>query len=191
MEGLWILLGGAITAVSGVIFWFLNSRTAREVQEREERHELQMQEQRLQAERQSKEDDAVRAMRRTRLQPLFDVLAELDNYLAYCSFRRAVEEAEQAGVPQRIAAHLFPEGVSPERLRRMQEEVKNLVPDPPADLSSRALISLSRIGDEGLREEMSRVFHAMFKPGSDWVGLASKMADIHARLERYAASIHS
>ena len=32
MEGLWILLGSSLSVISGIVFWYLNSRTARETQ---------------------------------------------------------------------------------------------------------------------------------------------------------------
>ncbi len=196
MEGLWIVLGSALSTVSGVVFWVLNSRTARDTQERQQRHDLQMQGQRLDAERRAAQDDALREARRARLQPVFDVLAELEVGQAHAMWKEAIERVEASGEAEKAATQVLagqmpPEGASKaarDVAREALQELLKEVPPPSKALAMRAAPVVFRIGDETLRTELVALLMsaALEKLGEDAL---SKMADIHARLEAYVAKI--
>ena len=74
MEGLWILVGAALSTGSGIVVWWLSSRTAREVQETEHSHDADLQDRRLEAEREAARSETKRAYLKQRAQPLLEFL---------------------------------------------------------------------------------------------------------------------
>ena len=182
-----IVLGGAIAIASGTVMWYLNSRTSREVQERQQKHELEMQEQRLEAERQNRRDESARNVRYARLQPVFDLLAEVEGGYAHRAWKLMLEQAEVEGALDSAIAQQLPQDVR----EQVWTEVVNRVPPSPVELLARASAIIFRVDDEDIRRDLLLLVFSLFKSDLDIDALLRKIADVHARLERYAASVDS
>ena len=74
MGGVWIVLGSGLATASGFLFWHLNSRTSRDVQMRHHAHELEMERQCREADRDVRHEEALREHLKERAQPLSDFL---------------------------------------------------------------------------------------------------------------------
>jgi hypothetical protein len=190
-----ILLGGLIGIAATVVGWFLNSRTARDAQQRQRKYDLEMQEQSLQAERQKGRDEALREARRDRLQPVFELLRELEQTLAYRLSEESIQAFEAAvGLDSPLAPAVAggaPDGArrtSREVLQEMVAELRRDIPPAPKDLVTRAASVILRIGDEDLRNNLLMVCVAA-SSGDYESRVFANMAIIHARLEAYAVAI--
>ncbi len=194
MEGLWIVLGSLLSTISGVIFWFLNSKTSDNVQTRAQEHEARMQEQRIASERHGQRDEAIRAMRRERLQPVFDVLQQVDNWLTFQGWRHVIESAESTKMEREVLQKLFPSGLPREAISAIADvrlEIRQLVPPPSPDLPFRAITAAVRVDDEQLSADLLLLGAALANP-SDQIGwVSANLPKIHTRLEWYAAAAES
>lgn len=190
MEGLWILLGAALSTASGIVFWLLHSRTARETQERQQRHDLQMQQQQVVAERQNAQDEAIRAMKRARLQPVFEALAQLDDGFAHFRWQKMADSLEETGEIGEAARKRFPEGVSTEVIRDVVSGLRKEFPAPTAAGVLRAITTLHRVADSSLQEDAVAVLLPLLMGDSaedERQSAASRLPSLYARLETYAA----
>lgn len=86
------LVAGVLAIASGVVGWFLNARTAREMQERQQEYDARMLERRLQDDRALRKNEVLRTAKEARLQPIFDALADLEQSLGSRIARRFAEE---------------------------------------------------------------------------------------------------
>ncbi len=145
--------------------------------------ELAMQQQRLEAERQSRKDEAIRATRSVQLQPVFDVLAELEEGYAHRRWKALVDQAEREGALTIIDR--LPDGMSVEMLKRLGEEI----PAPHPKLAARAAVVRLRIDDEGIRRDLLELALGVIDADLTDADRLHKIADLHTRLERYAAAV--
>jgi len=186
MEALWIVLGGLISTMAGVVGWYLNSRTSREVQERQQRHELDMQQERLQAERQSRQDEAIRQMRRERLQPAFAALADYERELTYRKWSQEVDEYQgkgRGGEGSDAVANIPQE--ERERVRRIMAKHR----PSPGETLLHALSAAVRIDDDSLCGEIFSLMSLVSRGQPDVDAAVAALRKAYPRLERYAASI--
>jgi len=172
MEAAWIVLGGFISTIAGVVGWYLNSRTSREVQERQQRHELAMQAERLEAERQSKREDAVRAMRRERLQPVFDSLADLESEIAYLSVSETLD-----GINCR-----------PEVKAKVVKDLREHR-SPRPDTLFRMAATAARTGDADLAKDILDIWALLQGDNPDTTAAGRALRAVHDRLEEYAVRV--
>jgi hypothetical protein len=192
MEAVWIILGGLISTISGVVAWHFNSQTSRDIQERQQKHELAMQEQRLEAERKNRQDEAIRAARRVGLEPVLNLMAEVEGGYTYRFWKSVVEKVGKDNVFDAtltdLAADLFPDGMPADARARVVRDMVDVVPQPSPEILARAAAVIPRINDENLRRDMFFLVSGLFSPISDFRVRFLKVADVHTRLERYAAS---
>jgi hypothetical protein len=172
MDAVWLLIGAALSTVSGVIFWFLNSRTTANTQRQQHHHELEMQSARLEAEKESTREAALRERKIARLQPAFDVLDGLETSLSALTLSgRANAEGEDA------YKELWDEvvGDTHQHLRL------------PLTLTGLA----NRFEDAELRNELHTVaekaLHLEDEESLAW--LRDNLGPIHVHLEKYAVEI--
>jgi len=157
MDGLWILLGSGLSTSAGVLFWFLNSKTSQSIQT-----------QALTRERQNREDDAIRTMRRERLKPVFDLLLDVQNWLA-----------SQAG---QVLAHL---GVPQEELPAAPEKWKLLLS---------VVVNKPRV-DSRIRKDLDRIEESLTVPTSSpkapkaMNDVRESLESIYRHLEHYIADV--
>jgi len=189
MEAVWIILGSLLSTISGVVGWYLNSITSRKVQERQQKHELAMEQQRLEAERQNRRDESARNVRYARLQPVFDLLAEVEGGYAHRMWKAVLEDAEKKGVLDDAIAQRLPQGIPAEVRTEVLKSLQERVPSPPIELLLRAYAVIFRVSDESICWDLFLLVNSLFGSGLDDAALLRKIGDVHARLERYAASI--
>jgi hypothetical protein len=192
MEAAWIVLGGLISTISGIVFWFLNSRTSREVQVRQQAHELAIQQQRVEADRNSRRDDAIRAARRARLEPVFALLAELEAGYSHSVWRDAWQHLEKDGVLDNATGDagegLFPDGVPAQIRAEVRQKILQTLPEPSVELLAKAVPVIFRIGDKQLRDDLLVCLGALFV-STDTPKRILALSRIHGRLEHYAATV--
>ena len=95
--GLSILLTGLLTIAAGVVAWLLNSRTARETQDREHRHTTELELRRERAERQVRREEALREYQRGQAEPFYEFLGIVERLQG----RRLLGNMMRAGGGQR------------------------------------------------------------------------------------------
>jgi len=185
MIALWqaLLLALASAGFTFVVTWM--------TQARQQTHELAMQQQRLQAERQNRQDEAIRATRRATLQPVFDVLAELEAGYAHRRWGELIKLAEKAGVLDLSSSDLFPDGVPEAVSVKLMKKIQDVIPAPSPGLAARVSVVRYRIDDESIRRDLLALALGLSKPDRDDVDMLRKIAELHTRLEHYAASIDS
>ena len=156
------------------------------IQHRQQKHELNMQQERLQAERQSRQDEAIRQMRRERLQPAFEALADYERELTYRSWSQGVDEYQgegRGGEGSDAVASISQE--ERERVRRMMAEHR----PSRAETVLHAISAAARIDDDGLRGEILSLMSVVGRGQPDVNAGIAALRKVYPRLERYAASI--
>lgn len=173
MEGIWLLVGATLSTATGVIFWFLNSQTTAGAQERQHQHDLELQRERLEAERICAHDEALRNQRIARFQPIFDVLDQLEGALSFLIAVRKKRDGEFA-----------------EALKLYWQD---FLDDDKARQKIPMLLSgfAPRIDDKDLRLQVLDVAEKVLtldrEESRKW--LNSNLAMIHARLEAHAVAV--
>jgi hypothetical protein len=150
-----------------------------------------MQNQRLEAQRQSEQDEAIRAARRISLQPVFELMAELESGYAHRRWKVLIEAAEEEGVLDYTGKGLLPEPLPKDVSLEVAKRMRQIVPAPRADLLVRASVVRSRIDDEGIRDDLLKLAFGLGKGDTDDTAMLAKIAELHARLERYVAGVDS
>ena len=148
-------------------------------------HSLIMQERRLQAERQEKREEFAREVRRERLQPVFDLLTEMELGYSHRLWTAALDGIGIEGMVDRAVEGM---AASPEIRAQVLKEMKELIPPSPVDLVARAPTVILRIDDDKIRQDLFLLALGLFGSGPDDAQL-KKVANVHARLERYIADI--
>jgi hypothetical protein len=180
-----------ISLASGVTAGLLTGGAALLVQRRQQGHDLAMQNQRLEAQRQSEQDEAIRAARRISLQPVFELMAELESGYAHRRWKVLIEAAEEEGVLDYTGKGLLPEPLPKDVSLEVAKRMRQIVPAPRADLLVRASVVRSRIDDEGIRDDLLKLAFGLGKGDTDDTAMLAKIAELHARLERYVAGVDS
>jgi hypothetical protein len=185
MIELWqaLLLALATAVFALVVSWI--------TQRRQQVHELAMQQQRLDAERQSRRDEAIRASRRAQLQPVFDLLAELEEGYAHRRWKAVIDLAEKDGVFDFTDPDLMPGGVPESVSIEVMKMIREMIPAPTPPLVARASVVRLRIDDESIRRDLAALAGGLLSSDLDDTGRLHQIADLHTRLERYAAAVDS
>jgi len=178
-----------IALTSGIAGSLLTAMAAMLVQHSQQEHELATQRQRLEAERQGRRDDAIREARRASLRPVFDLMAELESGYAHRRWKAIIETAEKAGVLDYKGTEVFPGGVPESVSVELAKMMHQVIPEPSVDLPARASVVRSRIDDVGIRDDLLALALGLGKSDLDDRAMLAKVANLHARLEKYAAYV--
>ncbi len=175
MEGVWIVLGGALALVSGLAVSLLNARISRDVQDRQHRYDLdrqqrdhehaaRMEAQQRQAERQARRDEALRKHLRDEAEPLYEFLNIVERQQGRRLLRGMLQEG---GAQERFEEYL--QGLDPSLKERINpvvwtnlsalwEEMVQMDTQPTVrwqEVVKEYGLRLAMVGDEELRRMLT------------------------------------
>jgi len=150
----------------------LPTTAALAVEEMRHRHDLTIQAKRLAAERLAREDEATRAMKRERLQPAFEALADLERELTYLSTGETIESLNLA----------------PKEKEYLLAQIKRHRPTRPQNLY-RIESAVLRVGDAELAVAILNLSVSLLGDKPDTATAGRTLRGLYDRLEAYAAKI--
>lgn len=197
MEALWgSLVGGVVVGafmlIVTFITWKLSSQSAREAQDRQHKYDAQLQAQQLAADRQNRQDDAIRAERRQRLRPIYDVLKDVEDWISFQVWQKVADREEELGIAEERVAEMFPESVRALAVKLVREKIRGTVPAPSSvDLFLRlGTLQLRVADDRSLFGALGSLEESIAQPDLDLDGLAlagQRLAATYHALESYIA----
>ena len=183
-----------VGAASGVVVAFfgglLSFVTTSVTQGTQHVRDLELLAGQIEAERQTKSDDAARQIRRDRLQPVLDLMTEMEGFLAYKLWSESMNEQRDA-ISRSVLLPLVGADNVEEAWKVARERImKGVEYDPQWNsIVARALIASLRIGDRNLRAELMLFPIAMQSAGFDLSQGSIRLGELHNRMEEYAAMI--
>ena len=160
--------------------------TALLVQHRQLHHERDMQAARLKAESENLSRERGRDLRRSELEPVLDLLREIDERLTGATWSDAIDAARKDIDKHRSETHL--PKMTEEKWQRMKRSMMESIPSPQGELAPRLVGVLHRVRDHQIQTDLAIVVGLLTQTEEPIPSAISPtLARIHASLEQYVA----